>query len=134
MSWRSDIKFYFFKSKVVVVGHFIYSLYSTACSQGSSVVSDLGEGVGGGGGWVGGTLPLPTKQTCLSWRVECCQLILITVSLFASDTDLAAWFYNVSSAFISVSVLFLDAVVSIINNQYYNHLSVNIEYTTSQIS
>lgn len=128
MSGRSVSKFYFFKSKVVVVGHFIYSLYSTACSQGSSVVSDLGRG------WVGGTLPLPTMQTCLSWRVECCQLILITVSLFASDTDMAAWFYNVSSAFISFSVLFLDAVVAIINNQYYNHLSVNIEYTTSQIS
>lgn len=109
-----------------MVGHFIYSLYtrSTACSQGSSVVSDLGRG------WVGGTLPLPTKQTCLSWRVECCQLILITVSLFASDTDMAAWFYNVTSAFISFSVLFLDAVVAIINN----HLSVNIEHTTSQIS
>lgn len=47
MSGRSGSKFYFFKSKVVVVGHFIYSLYSTACSQGSSVVSDLGRGLGG---------------------------------------------------------------------------------------
>lgn len=84
--------------------------------------------------WVGGTLPLPTMQTCLSWRVECGQLILITVSLFASDTDMAAWFYNVSSTFVSFSVLFLDAVVAVINNHIINHLSMNIEYTTSQIS